>query len=115
MRSKLQQDLGKNLRAIRLAAGKTLDGFSEELCIARSTLQEVESGHSNSRMDTVQVIADKLDLSPVALLSPTDEPLAPTLSLFRQLESYLKLPPQEQEEVDAAFHRIVQLLTKTQN
>lgn len=113
MSHELMKNLANNLKALRLASGKTLDEFSEELCIARSTLQELEAGRSNSRMDTVQIIADKLELPAIVLLSPSFEQLTPALFLFRQLESFLELSPKEQKEVTEAFHTIIRLLTKS--
>lgn len=66
---RLQDILAQRLREIRQARGLTIQQFAEELAIARSSLQSILRGNSNPRIDTVELIAQNLHMTPAELLS----------------------------------------------
>ena len=65
----IQDNIKYNLKAIMKDKRLSLTDFSEELGIARSSLQQYLKGDSNPRADTLQLLADKLNISVEALIS----------------------------------------------
>ena len=57
----IQENIAEMLRAIKANSGKTTEGWSEELGIASSTLQEYLKGDGNPTV--------KMDISPIALMA----------------------------------------------
>lgn len=88
------ETLGDHLNRIRKARGLSITEFSEELGIARSSLQAILSGTGNPRCDTIEHIAGHLNVDYRMLLSDpqTNLPIYPTdqqlRSLFLLLEQF---------------------------
>jgi len=94
----LSKNLSKNLRALR--GNKSQAEFSEELGLAKATIQAIESQRSAIRLDTLELICNSLSISPQEVLSDTAQPLELDL-LSRCLERtdwFLMLGPDEQQE-----------------
>lgn len=70
----MKTNLAHRLREIRQQKGLSITEFSEELEIARSSLQSLLSGDGNPRTDTIEHIANRLGVDPISLLS--DSPSA---------------------------------------
>lgn len=68
----LSKNLSKNLRALR--GNKTQTKFSEELGLAKATIQAVESRRSAIRLDTPELIRNGLSISPQEVLSDAAQP-----------------------------------------
>ncbi len=60
------QNIAAALRAIRGLRSQA--EFAEEIGISKSTVQAIERGCENVRLDTLELICKKLDISPAALL-----------------------------------------------
>lgn len=60
------QNIAAALRAIRGLCSQA--EFAEEIGISKSTVQAIERGCENVRLDTLELICKKLDISPAALL-----------------------------------------------
>ena len=108
----LKKNLGANIKRYRRQKGKSMEDFAEEICIARSTLQEMEAGRSNPRLDTLEVISKSLDVSPQLLLSSPSqiEMYAKEYALLEQIQAFAQLPEQEQREFIEKFLRLAELL-----
>ena len=65
----IQDNIKYNLKAIMKDKRLSLTDFSEELGIARSSLQQYLKCDSNPRADTLQLLADKLSISVETLIS----------------------------------------------
>lgn len=61
-------NLARNLTTLRSLRGVSLICFAQELGISKSTLQQIEQGHSPT-LDTVECIAERLGIPAAALLS----------------------------------------------
>ena len=59
---KIQQNIKHNLRLAMAEKNVSLTEFADELGIARSSLQRYLDGISNPRTDTLQLIAEKLNI-----------------------------------------------------
>lgn len=68
-RMKIQQNIKHNLRFVMAERKITLAEFADELGIARSSLQCYLDGTSNPRADTIQLLAEKLDIPVHALVA----------------------------------------------
>ena len=66
----IRENLSIRLQEIREERGLSITDFSEELEISRTLLQAILSGKANPRADTIEHIAEKLQISPISLLAP---------------------------------------------
>lgn len=83
----IQRNIKYNLTAVMKKANMSLTEFAEELGIARSSLQHYLNGTSNPRADTIQLIADKLDIPVEALVSSPDlSPKASSRNFYGKLK-----------------------------
>jgi len=64
----LQRTVGRNLRAYREARGISQEAFADVLGVHRTYMGGVERGERNLTLKSVERIAAKLNLEPVALL-----------------------------------------------
>lgn len=69
------QNIAAALRAIRGLRSQA--EFAEEIGISKSTVQAIERGCENVRLDTLELICKKLDISPAALLDNRIEQIDP--------------------------------------
>ena len=70
----IQKNIAATLRAAMAEKGRTQAEFSDELGIAHSSLQEYLKDGANPRADTIELLAEKLGMSPARLISGTDMP-----------------------------------------
>lgn len=110
----LQKNFSHNLTAFYRRHAKTLTAFSEELGISRSSLQEIMKGNSNSRLDTVELVAKALGTNPLLLLSNsyTEEELTLLLPLLQFSDASLSLSDDEKQELASHFHAIIDILMR---
>ena len=109
----LQKNLSAAMKVIRAARKQSITEFSEDLGIARSSLQDILNGTGNPRMDTVEYIADQLNVSPMALLSGSfqDEQLQTALLLVQTIDAVSKLSEDQLLEFGELFQKMILLLT----
>ena len=62
------KNLACKLKEIKAERGVSVTEFSEQLEISRSSLQSLLSCKGNPRIDTVEHIAQKLQIDPIVLL-----------------------------------------------
>jgi len=67
-------DLGRNLRALRLARGMSQSALERAARLARSYIDGVESGRRNPTISTVFRLARALGVGPAALFAPRASP-----------------------------------------
>ena len=65
----IQRNIASKIRSALEQSNKTLAEFAEEIGISRSSLQEYLKEDANPRIDTVELLAEKLGYSPVELIS----------------------------------------------
>jgi transcriptional regulator with XRE-family HTH domain len=73
MEGDLQRTVGRNLRAYREARDLSQEAFAEVLDVHRTYMGGIERGERNLTLKTVEKIADRLDLEPLALLTPDSQ------------------------------------------
>lgn len=109
----LKRNLSENIRLLRKMRGATLENFSNDIGISKSTLQEIESGKANVTLDTVNTIAQGLKVSPTALLAEDQaSDLTPlTKSLLQTIAPFCALPSKKREAAMEQFCGLVRLLS----
>jgi transcriptional regulator with XRE-family HTH domain len=69
MEGDLQRILGRNLRAYREARGLSQEAFADVLGVHRTYMGGIERGERNLTLKSVERIAAKIDVTPLALLA----------------------------------------------
>ncbi len=68
MEGDLQRAVGRNLRAYREAQGLSQEAFADVLGVHRTYMGGVERGERNLTLKTVERLAGRIDIDPLALL-----------------------------------------------
>ncbi|OFW10449.1 MAG: hypothetical protein A3H96_06865 [Acidobacteria bacterium RIFCSPLOWO2_02_FULL_67_36] len=74
--------LGRRARAVRLERGWTLRDVAERSGVSPRFLVQLEAGRGNISIKRLADVAGALETTPAALLSPSDEPTQPVISLL---------------------------------
>jgi transcriptional regulator with XRE-family HTH domain len=72
----LQQRVGHNLRVYREAKGLSQESFADELGVHRTYMGGIERGERNLTLKSLERIAERVGLDPLALLSGQGPPAA---------------------------------------
>ena len=64
----LQDNLAAVIRALMKQKDKSLSEFSEELGVSRNSLHAYSKGEGNPMLSTIEHIAERLGISPAALI-----------------------------------------------
>ena len=108
----LQQNLSNSMKAIRSIRKTSITEFSEEIGVSRSEAQEILRGKSNPRLDTIQCIADNLNLDPIVLISPSlsEEQLEIRLLLLQSFDFFNELSHENQVKVSSLLNEFISLV-----
>lgn len=110
----LSQNFADSLAMIQALHGWTFKQFVEVLEIGRSTLQEYLSGKSNPRLDTIEHIANKLQVDPAFLISFSREScsIQTILYLMQFYAPLAELAPEDQEDFAFVVQQGYNILTR---
>lgn len=107
----LQQNLSNSMKAIRSIRKTSITEFSEEIGVSRSEAQGILRGTSNPRLDTIQCIADNLNIDPLVLISSFSETqLEVSLLLLKSFDFFSKLSSEEQKEAARLLNEFLCLI-----
>ena len=70
MEGELQRIVGRNLRAHRERQGLSQEAFAEAVGVHRTYMGGLERGERNLTLRSVERIAEKIGVDPVALMRP---------------------------------------------
>jgi len=70
MEGDLQRAVGRNLRSYREAKNLSQEAFADELGVHRTDMGGIERGERNLTLKSLERIAGRLELDPLALLQP---------------------------------------------
>ena len=73
MEGDLQRTVGGNLRAYREARGLSQEAFADVLGFHRTYMGAIERGQRNLTLRSLERIAERIDVDPVALLQAPAE------------------------------------------
>lgn len=65
----IQKNIAAKIRCAMMEENCSLEEFAQELGIARSSLREYLRENANPRVDTVELLAEKLGCTPAELIS----------------------------------------------
>jgi transcriptional regulator with XRE-family HTH domain len=68
----LQRAVGRNLRSYRQARGLSQEAFADVVGIHRTYMGRIERGQENLTLKSLERVAGRIGLDPLALLSPED-------------------------------------------
>jgi transcriptional regulator with XRE-family HTH domain len=68
----LQREVGQRLRAYRKARGLSQEAFADVVGVHRTYMGAVERGERNLTLRSLERIAGRIDLDPLALLARDD-------------------------------------------
>ncbi len=77
MEGDLQRSVGRNLRAYRKTRGLSQEAFADVLDVHRTYMGGIERGERNLTLKSVERIAARIDVDPLALLQPPPNPEDP--------------------------------------
>ena len=104
----IRKNLSKVLHSCQ--HGRSLEEYSSELGVSKSMLQTYLSGQGNPRADTLEQIAERLNLSPVGLLSGEEPKGYYVPPLLNTLEAVSNLSEEERRQFCSCFHQLLLLL-----
>lgn len=70
MEGDLQRTVGRNLRAYREGKELSQEAFADELGVHRTYMGGIERGERNLTLKSLERIAERLELDPLALQQP---------------------------------------------
>ncbi len=108
-----QQNLAKNLSQQRVSLRMSLEEFSQELGIPKSTLHSIlKTG--NTTVNTLVQIAQHLHISIDALLGTnlSEDPSTPCMVFFPLFDCYSKLPAERQSLFRIYLSLLLEVLQK---
>jgi transcriptional regulator with XRE-family HTH domain len=73
MEGDLQRTVGRNLRTHREGKHLSQEAFADVLGVHRTYMGGIERGERNLTLKSLERIAERLSLDPLALLQPTDD------------------------------------------
>ena len=105
--------LSANLVLLRGLRGKSLVAYAGELGISKSTLQEIEQGHSPN-LETVEQISRSLGIPAALLISDSMAPLQSSvlLDLFREAAWFSRWSPEDQADFLLHLQRLLSLYVR---
>jgi len=65
----IQRNIARNLRRVMSDRGKSAEEFAEEISISKSALLQYLKGAANPTVDTLVVLAEGLEITPMELIS----------------------------------------------
>ena len=87
----IQKNIAAKIRFAMLQRDCSLEELAQELGIARSTLQEYLRENANPRLDTLELLAEKLGYTPAELISDIDACQLHDLHHLHRLHPRLRL------------------------
>lgn len=110
----LQQNMAAFLCAAMQQQGKSLSEFSAELGISRNALYDYSCGEGNPTILTVEHIADKMGVSPAALIldKVPQDGRGVTLPLLETLQCVGELSAEGRQRFTELFLEMVELWNK---
>lgn len=105
----LRRNLSASLNSIRQEQDLTLSDLAEKLGVARSCLQQILHGQGNPSLNTVEHMAEQLEVDPVALLSTASQSNRAELFLHMTMKRALQLPAERQQALEKLVLEIIQL------
>ena len=93
----IQSNIAKNLRRAMQSRNRTLLEFSEELSVSRTAMRKYLRGEANPTVDTLAVIAAKLEMTPGELVSDLPRGLGQAETMLQASKEMAALPLERQE------------------
>lgn len=107
----LKDSLASALRSVQKSRGLSERGLSELLQVPRMTVHALLEGNANPTLQTIERIAQQLQLDPIVLITDLKLDDALVRSFFFLIKSFVDLPAQKQWEAARLIREFVEALT----
>ncbi len=107
----LKDSLASALRSVQKNRGLSERGLSELLQVPRMTVHALLEGSANPTLQTIERIAQQLQLDPIVLITDLKLDDALVRSFFFLIKSFVDLPAQKQWEAARLIREFVEALT----
>lgn len=107
----IRQTIAQRLKLLMRQQGLTLAELSRQWDIPLSSMKIYASGRANLRSDTIELLADRLGLSPSALLAQPSEESEQAEAAVRAAQLFAALPPERRSEALALFLQLTALFS----
>ena len=110
----LKHNFSNNIKNLRIKRNCTLEEFADEIGVGKTTLQDIENGKSNSTLDTIEKIANNLNINSLLLLTDFQAPekYIPTMIILQSISGFCNLSEAKQLEISRHVNSIIDLLTE---
>lgn len=107
----LQENIAETMRVIMKQQNKSLTEFSEELEVSRSAMQDYIKAKGNPSAKTIEHIANKLGITPIALMAglTVPEQREITVQLLNTFQMVSELPEEKRIRFAELFLEMVKL------
>lgn len=105
----IRVNIAKTVKRILRERRKTLSELSEELNIPLSSMKNYASAAANPRADTIELLAERLGLTPAELICQMPEDRTEADAALRAAGLFGELPTERQKEGVELFLKLVAL------
>ncbi len=103
----IRANISETVKQFMREKNKTLAELSEELNIPLSSMKNYVNGATNLRADTIEMLAEKFEMTPAELISPCPKELLHVQAAVRAAELFAALPPEQRQEGMELFLKMV--------
>jgi transcriptional regulator with XRE-family HTH domain len=109
----IRRNIARQVNRILQERHQTLTELSADLDIPRSSLENYAKGTANLRVDSLQMLAERLGMTPAELVSGLPDPSGWTRarSVLSAVQEISSLSPERQETGICAFLQLVSVFT----
>lgn len=107
----IRANIARTVREIMREQKKTLTELSDELDIPLSSMKKYASGQSNPRADTIELLADKLGVTPEELISSLPQGWRQAETTLQAAKVFGSLLPEQRERGIQLFLEMVALFS----
>ena len=113
----IRENIANTVNRILQERNKTVSELSAEIDIPRSSLENYSKGTSNLRADTIELLADKLGLTPAELVSNiSDDPKwLQAKTVLCAAHDISGLTPEKQESGINAFLQLISIFSNEED
>ncbi|NLD20592.1 MAG: helix-turn-helix transcriptional regulator [Clostridiales bacterium] len=110
----LHNNLSASLNSFREMRELSINEFSQEIGMSKSETQKLLKATGNPRLDTVEHIAENLEVNSEILISPTysASDFNSSLLLLKTVDCITNLSKEDQERAAYLFHELISLFSK---
>lgn len=108
----IRANIAETVRRVMQEQGKTLSELSAELDVPLSSMKNYANGTKNLRADTIEMLAEKFEITPAELISQLPSGLAEAEVTVRAARAFSSLAMEKQSQGIELFLKLVDLFAR---